>query len=328
VSPISVTPASGPDGNLSAFREVRDLRTYPSPRALYTPTSSSPDEARARYREPRRSPSLVDLRCVTRAMKDAIAGAPTQPSPIARSGAPSLSSPLFSGAIYLADLHFDGGGVSWKVSPGDLATVMQYLQLVARPVSRYASQYGPNQWSMSPQLLSLSVAVPGGQYTDAELRGWVDQLVQHSSLPPSSAVFVLNPPGVVNSDAKESGGVGVLGYHGFATVPFSFVNLLGSGFALEDGPGLFAEAVSHELAEMIVDPRADGSNPEVCDGCGTNCLGAGAYRAYFNQMGTYLGASRQFPPGFPYTFFLSAIARPANATACPAPSSGCAYPPP
>ncbi|HEV2166696.1 MAG TPA: hypothetical protein VGS23_06975, partial [Thermoplasmata archaeon] len=143
-----------------------------------------------------------------------------------------------------------------------------------------------------------------------------------------AAILVLNPPGVVNRDAKETGGVGVIGYHGMASVPYSFVNLLGSGFTLDDRSDLFAEAVSHEIAEMTVDPRADDSNPEVCDGCGGNCRGQSAYRVYFDELGRYLGSSTSFPPALAYAFFLSAIAPPSFASDCPAPEAGCAYPPP
>jgi hypothetical protein len=79
---------------------------------------------------------------------------------------------------------------------------------------------------------------------------------------------------------------------------------------------------------MTVDPRADDSNPEVCDGCGTNCLGASAYRAFFDDLGRYLGSVDAFPPAFAYAYFLSAIAKPSAATECPAPASACAYAPP
>ena len=106
-------------------------------------------------------------------------------------------------------------------------------------------------------------------------------------------MILLNPPGLTNTDAREQNGTGVLGYHGFAQIPYAFVNLLGTGFQLGDPSDLFAEALSHEIAEMTVDPRADDSNPEVCDGCGTNCNGAGAYRVYFGPTGEYLGGARR-----------------------------------
>ena len=46
--------------------------------------------------------------------------------------------------------------------------------------------------------------------------------------------------------------------------------------------------VSHEMAEMIVDPKVDGQNPEVCDPCDINCNNL--TRVYFNAADNFLGA--------------------------------------
>jgi hypothetical protein len=262
-----------------------------------------------------RSPRL----CVTRRWKQArgLAATPAAAPP----------SPLLHGTVYLANLEFTGPGGPWLVSPTDLATVQAYLLKAALPITAYAQQYGPAALSVGAPLPLRSVPLPGASYTDAQLQQWIDAMSQASSLGPNSAILVLNPPGVENQDAKESGGVGVLGYHGKSSLPYSFVNLLGSGFSLADPQDVYAEAVSHELAEMTVDPNADNSNPEVCDGCGTNCQGQSAFRSYFDDGGRYLGSSQSFPPTFPYTFFISAIAKPAVASECPVPASGCAYAP-
>lgn len=245
---------------------------------------------------------------------------------VAASGA--VGGPLFDGSVYLANLTFSGSGGPWAISAADLAVVAQYVQRAVGPISAYASQYGPARLRAGGLLPPATVPVSRGQYSDADLQGWVNDQIRSNRLPAGSAVLVMNPPGVVNSDARESGGVGVLGYHGFASVPYSFVNALGNGFTSTDRSDLYAEAVSHELAEMTVDPRADDSNPEVCDGCGTNCQGSGAFRAYFDTSGRYLGTETTFPPPISYAFFLSAIARPSSATACPAPATACAYAPP
>ena len=240
----------------------------------------------------------------------------------------AVAEPLFAGSVYLADLRFLSPGASASVAPADLQVVQEYLGRIAAPIQAYASQYGPTRLHVGAPLPPLRVSLPGTHYSDAQLQGWVDQLVGAQGLPPNAAVLVLNPPGVVNTDAQESGGVGVLGYHGLARVPYCFVNLPGSGLSVADGGDLFAEAVSHEVAEMTVDPRADDRNPEVCDGCGTNCQATAAYRAYFDASGAYLGTDTQFPPPFSYAFFLSAIAKPPAAADCPAPASACSYPPP
>ena len=247
--------------------------------------------------------------------------------PIERPGA-LVSGPLFSGSVYLANLVFSTKSGPQTVAAADLAVVQRYLERSVGPISAYASQYGPQRLGAGAPLAAKVVPVPSGEYSDADLQGWVNALASEQHLAPSSAVLVLNPPGVVNTDAKESGGVGVLGYHGLANLPYSFVNVLGSRFRLADPSDLFAEAVSHEVAEMTVDPRANDSNPEVCDGCGTNCQGAAAFRAYFDAAGHYLTSATAFPPSFPYDFFVSAIARPSDVNDCPAPASACAYPPP
>lgn len=260
--------------------------------------------------------------CVSRRWKQARAAATRNV------GAGSPGSPLFQGTVYLANLQFAAPGSTWSVSPSDLAVVQSYLLNAAPSILAYAEQYGPAALAVGAPLAPRVVALSAASYTDAELQSWIDAMAQAASLGTGAAIMVLNPPGVVNQDAKESGGVGVLGYHGRASIPYSFVNLLGTGLTADDAKDLFAEAVSHELAEMTVDPQADNSNPEVCDGCGTNCQGEGAFRSYFDAQARYLGSSPTFPPPFRYDYFISAIARPAVAAACPAPASGCAYPPP
>ncbi len=53
------------------------------------------------------------------------------------------------------------------------------------------------------------------------------------------------------------------------------------------------------MAEMTVDPRADNSNPEVCDPCGPNCQSTVV--DFFRIDGSYLG-SQQWPTQPPYSF--------------------------
>lgn len=259
--------------------------------------------------------------CVTRSWKQA-RGRAAAP---ARAAAPPA---VFQGTLHLADLTFATPSGPRGVAPADLAVVQQYLGLATVPIGAYASQYGPARLALGPGRLPLAVSVGANGYRDADLQGWVNRLASDAGLGAGAAILVLNPPGVVNEDAREKGGVGVLGYHGLARVPYAFVNLLGSGFTLDDRGDLFAEATSHEVAEMTVDPLANGGEPEVCDGCGTNCQGAGAYRAYFDAQGRYLWSSPAFPPPFAYGFFISAIARPSAAADCPAPAAACDYPPP
>jgi hypothetical protein len=265
---------------------------------------------------------LPERICITRQRK---ASLPSPASAVARG---AVTGPLFRGRLIVVDARFHGPSGTARVAPADLAMALAYLRRVAPLIAAYAGQYGPVALSADPAPLELAVDLAGTEYSDRELQGWIDGIATRAGLGADAALLVLNPPGMTNTDAKESGGIGVLGYHGLAQVPYGFVNALGRGFTLDDPADLYAAALSHEVAELAVDPRADGRNPEVCDGCGSNCLGAQAFRIYFDGADRYLGASQRFPPGFDYAYFLSAIARPAAATDCPAPRTGCAYPPP
>jgi len=165
--------------------------------------------------------------------------------------------------------------------------------------------------------------VPAGRYNDQTLRGWVNAIASQTKLPGNVCVMILNPRGIVNTDGDPSQGIG--GYHGLANVPYCFVNAMGSGFTVADPQSLFALALSHEIAEMVVDPQANLANPEVCDPCGPNCQTP--WIDYFTSGGGYLGTSQSFPPPFAYGFFINGIVKPDAATACPAPAAACNYAP-
>ncbi|HEX9394004.1 MAG TPA: hypothetical protein VF923_05085, partial [Gemmatimonadales bacterium] len=85
--------------------------------------------------------------------------------------------------------------------------------------------------------------------------------------------------------------------------------------------------VSHEMAEMTVDPQADHSNPEVCDPCDINC-DFRPYRCYFDALDKYLATSVTFPALIAYDYYICALATPASVGQCPAPSGACSYAPP
>ena len=264
-------------------------------------------------------------RCGTRQWKEA--SARREGRAIRRPGT-ALAEPVFQGRVYVADLHVDGPSGSISMPEADMATVLAYLEKAIPPIVSYTGQYGPVRISVGRALVPFQLKLDRTVYSDADVQGWVNAIASSLPADPAPAIFLVNPPGLTNTDAKESGGVGVLGYHGKANAPYCFINALGTGFTLDDGADRYAEAASHEVAEMAVDPSADDRNPEVCDGCGTNCLGAAAYRSYFDASGRYLGSGTTFPPRFPYGYFVSAIAKPAAATDCPAGASSCAYGPP
>jgi hypothetical protein len=156
------------------------------------------------------------------------------------------------------------------------------------------------------------------------LQTWVNAVVAQNSLPRNSCVAVLNPRGVVNTDADVTKGIG--GYHSIANVPYLFVNVTGENLAVDDRMGLYALALSHEIAEVAVDPQADSVNPEVCDACGPNCQTV--WIDYFDSAASYVATSQAFPPPFAYRFFINGIVKPVSATSCPAPAASCNYAPP
>ena len=236
----------------------------------------------------------------------------------------SATSPLFSGTLWIVSLKLTSPAGLAAVSAADIAVAQEFAKLAAPSISRYAAQYGPNAVSDGGRVLDLPVTVQGTGYNDQTLQQWANTLAQQSKIPTTDALVFLNPPGVGNTDAPVA--QGVLGYHGMAQLPYIFVNVLGSGFSVADPHDQFALALSHEIAEMVVDPRADASNPEVCDPCGPNCQTP--IRDYFDGAGTYLGSTTAFPPPYPYAFFLNAIVQPVGATACPAQAAQCTYAPP
>lgn len=248
-------------------------------------------------------------------------GAVLAKAPVPRPRA-AVVAPLFSGTLVFAAVTFRTSSGVAAVPPGDLAIAMSFARLAVGPISAYATQYGPNRVAVAANPVPFAASVPSGRYNDQSLQGWVNSIVTTNNLPSSTCVVILNPRGVVNVDADASQGVG--GYHGAASVPYAFVNVMGQGLTVKDEANVYALALSHEIAEMVVDPRANLSNPEVCDGCAGNC-GATYYES-FDGSGRYLGGG--LTPSQGYAFFINSVVRPAAATQCPAPGSSCAYAPP
>ncbi len=233
---------------------------------------------------------------------------------------------LFNGTLYFARIEFtlrSQGKAVVAVSPADVAAAIAYAKVAAAPIRAYARQYGPNRLAVSQAVLSYAVTLARPKYNDAQLQGWVKAIVADHGLPDTACVVVLNPVKLTNTSASRASGYG--GYHDKAKVPYIFVNLYGQDLTVADEAFAYAQNLSHEIAEMVVDPRADGRNPEVCDGCGPNCQNV--FLDFFGDKG-YLQTTQTWPPKFAYRFYINAIVQPAAATACPAPASACAYAPP
>ncbi len=232
--------------------------------------------------------------------------------------------PLFQGSLVFVQMTFQTSSGSVLVDAADLTTAIAYAQRAVVPISRYATQYGPNRLYVSPSVIPFTAKVPGAVYNDQTLQGWISAIVAQAGLPANPCIVVLNPPALLNTDADPRKGVG--GYHNFASVPYIFVNAVGRGFTVPDSANVFALALSHEIAETAVDPRADLGNPEVCDPCGPNCQTV--WIDFFDDRDGYLATTQSFPPPFAYAYFINAIVRPNAATVCPAPGAACNYAPP
>lgn len=244
-------------------------------------------------------------------------------SPVPRPRA-SAAEPLFRGTLVFAAVNFRTNQGFVSINPADLAVAMDFARLAIGPISAYASQYGANGLSVAEKAVPYAANVPSGTYNDQTLQTWVNSILGQNQLPADTCVIILNPPGVVNTDADPSQGVG--GYHGLAKVPYCFVNVMSSGLTVKDETNVYALALSHEIVEMTVDPRADLGNPEVADPCSGNC--GVMWLDYFDNAGRYIQSLQAIPPPFDYAFFINAVVRPASATACPAPGPSCSYAPP
>jgi hypothetical protein len=253
-------------------------------------------------------------------------GDPRLVNTVSKSRPPSVGTravaPLFSGTIRFVRLTVSASGTLHSVPEADLATTLRYAGLCIGPISAYASQYGPNRLAVGSGLIPFRASVTGTNYNDQTLAGWTDELAKGNRLGPDSCLVFLNPLGVVNVDANPA--QGVLGYHSLSPsgIPYSFVNLLGQGLTIRDENDFYALALSHEVVEATVDPRANGSNPEASDNCSGNC--DVDFRNYFDLKGTWLGSS----PLEGYGFFTAGVVKPPDSTSCPAPRSSCSYPPP
>lgn len=241
-------------------------------------------------------------------------------------------SNLFNGTIYFVQVSFAVQGQPDKVfvvSTPDMMTAIKYATQAVVPISLYASQYGANSVRVHQQVIPYSAQITGQSIDDGQLRGIVNDVA--SRLPTDACVVVLLPPAIDNPNESRKNGTG--GYHDFAKVPYinAYISNDREGstsLTVEDVTFRYAGALSHEIAEMVVDPRVDG-HPEVCDPCGPNFVST--YLNYFDGDGNYI-TTTQTPPydpslGFSYGFYINGIVQPAFAKPMAAPPSACSYAP-
>jgi len=259
---------------------------------------------------------------------------PQAPSPGLFSDSP------FQGTLYLVKVTFRVGGNSFAISDANMQTILRYATLAAPVISKYASQYGRNRLVVSSDILELTADVPTGVYTDDNVRGWVAGLLGKHALPPGqSCIVVFNAVGVRNTRASGD----TDGYHDAVTVernnsgqierivsPYCFVNVHGQNLTVQDRGQNFADTLSHEVAEMLIDPSGTPwLNAEICDACAGNCHRS--WQSFFvgDASGQrYLRSAQTIPPfPFEYDFFTAAVAQSPHDDDCPAPDAACNYGP-
>lgn len=156
-----------------------------------------------------------------------------------------------------------------------------------------------------------TVTLSSTAFTDGELQGWVNELARDNHFFSGDCIFVVVPQGIT-----AAGVGGNAGYHTRAAIPYVVAGVFASGLTLADQADVYAMVVSHEIAEMVVDPDVNGNNPEVCDPCDVNCNNL--TRCYFDASDNFLGSNSASPPGgVIFSYYTCAIVKPPGAANCP-----------
>ena len=263
------------------------------------------------------------------------------PVPAPRSRA---EGPLFHGTLALVRVVFHQHGRPLSaISLADVQTAVSYAALAAIPISRYAWQYGPNSVEVSPDVIPFTAEVSGGTFTVAEFEGWVDQCAhiaseRHIADP---CIVILHNRALSNSPqfVNERKSFHSITHNG---TPYCYCLVFGENLSVADNNHLasgrptdkvYAHMLSHEIAEMVVDPSVDGTNPEVCDACAGNCNND--QFDLFDQNAVFLGGTNDTASAAGFAFFINSIVSAAVALdgkSCVVSGSdaesACIYPPP
>jgi hypothetical protein len=234
-----------------------------------------------------------------------------------------VSGGLFNGTLHLVQVTFHTPGQDFVIPSADMNTIVQYAQRAIIPIDQYASEYGTTHAAVSPNVINYAVSLSARKYTDANVKSWANDIATKNTLPSTDAVVIPSPQGLSASNVDANAG-----YHGFANLPYTIFGVFAHNLTMQDEQDTFAMVVSHEIAELIVDPRANDANPEVCDPCDLNCGAQNLNRAYFDAQNKYLGTVSALPPTFNFSYYICAVVKPAGASGCPAPGADCVYGPP
>ncbi len=214
------------------------------------------------------------------------------------------------------------------VSAADIQTAIGYATLAVVPIQQYASQYGPNSVSVWPAAIPFTANVQGGAFSVAEFEGWVDAIAQfmRSQQVSNPCVVIMHNRNLLNSPSF-TGNRNPFHSRTSSGNPYCYCLVFGENLSIADNnhtvdgqpnEKVYAHILSHEVAEMVVDPRADDSNPEVCDPCATNCNAFNLFELFDRNTG-YLGGTADTGSASGFAFFISSIIRPGfalNSNSC------------
>lgn len=249
---------------------------------------------------------------------------------------PPQPNPLFCGTLHLVDISYrvsTGAGHTQTISmsAADLATIMQYLGHAIVPINGYASQWGACSTALSATSLPFTTPVmTSGTFDDATLQGWVGSIATANGLGASDCVVVPCP---TTGGTLSNSFIGNQpdGYHlnTAAGVPYIFFYVRATNLTVGDGANVYAWGLSHEVAEMTVDPYPTvHKNYEVCDPCEL----APTYVNFFDANDDWIQSGTQQPANGPnnYAYFLAGVVVPSDAPTdgTQAPAKACQYAPP
>ena len=222
----------------------------------------------------------------------------------------TVTDTLFHGTLVFVLITYNRPNQQpFSLNSQDAQTAVNYASLAVGPIQRYVSQYGPNSLQVSSNILNFTVNLQGNTFTDDNVQGWVDTIVNDNHLT-NACVVILHDAVTANSPTNSKcdqlcGGYHLMTQNGH---PYCFCKVFGQNLTIADVNDDYAEVLSHEIAEMAVDPKGDVNNPEVCDGCAPNCKND--QFDLFDSKGTFVGGTNNPSTAHGFTFFINSIIRP------------------
>ncbi len=250
--------------------------------------------------------------------------------------ATTASAPLFKGTIIFVQVVFDTASkTGLKISDTDILAMALYARAAIVPIQRYASQYGSCSAEVQVTFVTYRKQIFGTIFPDSDIGDWATEIINSYGFKNACLIF----PFDISDSTRPNPQILLTtadGYHQVTNsgTPYCVCAVKGSPIQMLDLNTYYANALSHEVAEMMVNPSADFRNPEVCDACAAGNCNNGR-QVGFGRENEYLGDATNSLFGIYY--FISGIAKigaidPASDMNCALqqldPVAVCVYPPP